>query len=62
MLIANPILAFIVDFAGSGLITTFTGVASYVGIANMVLALTLIQPEERIFSHTFPNLPYNIPL
>lgn len=39
MLIANPVLAFIVDFAGSGLITTFTGVASYVGIANMAASV-----------------------
>ncbi len=32
---ANPILAFILDFAGSGLITVFTGVASFVGICNL---------------------------
>jgi len=35
MLFANPILAFMVDFAGSGLITMFTGVASFVGICNL---------------------------
>jgi hypothetical protein len=32
---ANPILAFIIDFAGSGLITVFTGVASFVGMCNL---------------------------
>ena len=35
MCFANPVLAFIMDFAGSGLITEFTGVASFVGICNM---------------------------
>jgi len=35
MIFANPILAFIIDFLGSGLIATFTGIASFVGICNM---------------------------
>lgn len=35
ILFANPILAFIMDFLGSGLITVFTGVASFVGICNL---------------------------
>lgn len=39
MLIVNPVLAFIVDFAGSGLITAFTGVASTVGAANMAASV-----------------------
>ena len=39
MMFANPIFAFIVDFAGSGLITVFTGVASFVGICNMAASV-----------------------
>ena len=35
MMFANPVLAFIMDLAGSGLITMFTGVASFVGMANL---------------------------
>ena len=35
ILFANPILAFVMDFAGSGLITVFTGIASFVGICNL---------------------------
>lgn len=35
IMLANPILAFVMDFAGSGLITVFTGVASFVGICNL---------------------------
>ena len=32
---ANPIFAFIVNLAGSGLIAGFTGIASIVGICNL---------------------------
>ena len=39
MLICNPVLAFIVDFMGSGLITAFTGVASTVGMCNMAASV-----------------------
>ena len=39
MLIVNPVMAFIVDFAGSGLITAFTGVASTVGVCNMAASV-----------------------
>jgi len=35
ILFANPVLAFIMDFLGSGLITVFTGIASFVGICNL---------------------------
>jgi hypothetical protein len=35
IIFAQPVLAFIMDFLGSGLITNFTGVASFVGICNM---------------------------
>lgn len=35
ILFANPIFAFIINLAGSGLIAAFTGVASLVGICNM---------------------------
>ena len=35
MIFAVPVLAFIIDFLGSGLITEFTGIASFVGICNM---------------------------
>ena len=39
MCFANPVLAFIMDFAGSGLITVFTGTASFVGICNMAASV-----------------------
>ena len=59
MVFANPILAFIMDFAGSGLITVFTGVASFVGICNMgasvlfgVYALIVINHEGIKGIHT----------
>lgn len=39
IMFANPILAFVVDFAGSGLITVFTGVASFVGICNLAASV-----------------------
>lgn len=32
---ANPIFAFLLNLAGSGLIVAFTGVASFVGICNL---------------------------
>lgn len=35
IMFANPIFAFIINLAGSGLISAFTGVASLVGICNM---------------------------
>jgi len=35
ILMANPIFAFLVNLAGSGLIASFTGMASIVGICNM---------------------------
>lgn len=35
ILMANPVLAFIINLAGSGLIAAFTGVASIVGVCNM---------------------------
>jgi len=35
LLFANPIFAFIINLAGSGLIAAFTGVASFVGLCNM---------------------------
>jgi len=35
MIFANPIVAFLVNLAGSGLIAAFTGAASFVGIANL---------------------------
>ena len=35
ILFANPVLAFIMDVLGSGLITMFTGIASFVGICNL---------------------------
>jgi hypothetical protein len=35
LLMANPIFAFLINLAGSGLIAAFTGVGSFVGIANM---------------------------
>jgi hypothetical protein len=35
LMFANPVLAFVMDFMGSGLITVFTGVASFVGICNL---------------------------
>lgn len=36
---ANPIFAFIVNLGGSALITSFTGVASFVGMANMLASV-----------------------
>jgi hypothetical protein len=36
---ANPLLAFIMDFFGSGIITVFTGVASFVGICNLAASV-----------------------
>ena len=39
ILFANPILAFLVNLAGSGLIATFTGVASIVGICNLAASV-----------------------
>ena len=35
IIFSNPILAFIVNLAGSSLILTFTGVASLVGVCNL---------------------------
>ena len=35
ILFANPVLAFIMDFLGSGIVATFTGIASFVGICNL---------------------------
>jgi len=35
IMFANPIFAFVINLAGSGLIAAFTGVASIVGICNM---------------------------
>lgn len=35
MMMANPVFAFLINLAGSGLITVFTGVASFVGICNL---------------------------
>jgi hypothetical protein len=35
VLMANPIFAFLINLAGSGLIAAFTGAASLVGICNM---------------------------
>lgn len=35
LLMANPIFAFLINLAGSGAIAAFTGVGSFVGIANM---------------------------
>lgn len=35
ILMANPILAFLANLTGSGLIAAFTGIASLVGICNM---------------------------
>ena len=39
IMFANPMLAFVMDFAGSGLITVFTGVASFVGICNLAASV-----------------------
>lgn len=39
VLFANPVLAFIVNLLGSGMITAFTGVASFVGICNMMASI-----------------------
>jgi hypothetical protein len=35
ILFANPVLAFLINLAGSNFIVAFTGIASLVGIANM---------------------------
>lgn len=35
IMFANPIFAFVINLAGSGLITVFTGVASFVGLCNL---------------------------
>jgi hypothetical protein len=35
IMFANPIFAFLMNLAGSGLISAFTGVASIVGICNL---------------------------
>jgi len=35
IMFANPIFAFIINLAGSGLIASFTGVASFVGMCNL---------------------------
>ena len=35
IIFSNPILAFIVNLAGSNLILMFTGIASFVGICNL---------------------------
>ncbi len=35
IMFANPVFAFLINLAGSGLITTFTGVASFVGLCNL---------------------------
>jgi hypothetical protein len=35
IMFANPVFAFLINLAGSGLIATFTGVASFVGLCNL---------------------------
>jgi len=35
VLFANPVVAFIINLMGSGLIVGFTGIASFVGICNL---------------------------
>jgi hypothetical protein len=35
VIMANPVLAFLINLAGSGMIAAFTGAASLVGICNM---------------------------
>ena len=35
LMFANPIFAFLINLGGSGLITVFTGIASFVGICNL---------------------------
>ena len=39
ILLSNPVLAFLVDLAGSSLITIFTGVASFVGVCNLMASV-----------------------
>jgi hypothetical protein len=39
VLFANPILAFIINLMGSGLIVGFTGIASFVGICNLAASV-----------------------
>jgi hypothetical protein len=35
LMFCNPIFAFLINLAGSGLIAAFTGIASFVGICNL---------------------------
>ena len=39
VIFANPILAFIINLMGSGLIVGFTGIASFVGICNLMASI-----------------------
>jgi hypothetical protein len=39
MIFANPILAFLVNLAGSNFIVAFTGVASFVGACNLCASI-----------------------
>ena len=39
IMMVNPVLAFVINLAGSGLISSFTGVASIVGVCNLAASI-----------------------